>query len=550
MTSAYGTPAKSASSSSYTPINNSFETPSSASKYKPGLEKTSAKSRWGSTKVNKSNNSSITPETISPPNRSFSSPSERDNARQSSLQEAEAVLGTDYAASRNLENFNLLGVVTSPRMLDMNASRHNGSMRQITSESHVSSSDVMPSHEEERGGGGSTSSSYMDPGFLSNMSNSISKEIESLNSTLYSYSRSYLGQYPEGPALDYQQELGYEDVPTRQLEELPKELLELDLKGVEGYLRKTGSLAMRFVARDGESERVLLGEGDYDTSNMKKDSGGDVEEESPPAKDQTSSVPDIFFSPYFDLTDTKTFESILVMDELEEDDGIAFHSKKSFDSNPIVRVEKPEKFTQHLDHIELALLNQVRSKSDSFFRETNRFSYLKSLVADSVEESQALQSRLNIIRERAITDVEMVPILDKKRKDITVLGQVLDEIVDVIEVKGSIAGLIAAGDYLGAVEAIHMARQLLNGESVDGGGGRNVKRIVLGKLIALSKVNDQLVQYENLVVSSVLIHQRFSIEVIIPFSEFTPMLWHRLWICPMSWLTCFLIGEILRVDHL
>jgi hypothetical protein len=498
-------PAKLASKSSHAPVH-SFETPSS--KYKPSTEKPPTKTPlWGSYSAKPT---SQTPETLSPPHRSFSSTSERENARQQSLDEVEAVLATDYAKSRNLDNFNLLGVVTSPRMLDMNASRHNGSMRSVTnSESHVSSSDlprtISTTINEE--GTDVTSSSYMDPNFLSSMSTSISKEIESLNSTLYSYSRSYLGQYPEGPALDYQQELGYEDVPTRQLEELPKELLELDLRGVEGYLRKTGALTMRFVARDGESERVLLGDGEIDAGqSSNKEDGEDSAE-----RDQTSSVPDIFFNPYFDLTDPKTFESILVMDgdnhEEEEEDprdpnGLAFHSMKSFDSNPIVRVEKPEKFTQHLDVIELALLNQVRSKSDSFFRETNRFSYLKSLVADSVEESQALQARLTVIRERAITDVEMVPILDKKRTDITVLGQVLDEIDDIIEVKGSIAGLIAAGDYLGAVEAIHMARQLLNGESVDKVGNKHGKRIVLGKLTALSKVNDQLAKYENLVVST------------------------------------------------
>ena len=438
-------------------------------------------------------------------------------------------LSTEFAQGKSLENFNLLGVVTSPRMLDMNSSRHNnnGSMRNITSDSHHLGSNAggggtpvanaSSSSREATDSSTTATSSYTDPNFLSTMSTSISKEIESLNSTLYSYSRSYLGQYPgEGPALDFQQELGYDDVPTRQLEELPKELVDLDLKGVEGYLRKTGALTMRFVSRDGESERVLVGDGDYDSIGQA--SKGEDREESV-QKDQTSSVPDIFFSPNFDLTNPKTFESILVMDddtiddvdddELEEMEGsngaLAFHSKKSFDSAPLVRVEKLEKFTQYLDDIELALLNQVRSKSDSFFRETNRFSYLKSLVADSVEESQALQSQLALIRERAITDVEMVPILDKKRTDITVLGTVLDEILDVIEVKGSIAGLIAAGDYLGAVDAIQMARKLLNGESIDEVSNGSGKRFVLGKLNALSKVNDQLAKYENLVVSKIAV---------------------------------------------
>lgn len=125
------------------------------------------------------------------------------------------------------------------------------------------------------------------------------------------------------------------------------------------------------------------------------------------------------------------------------------------------------------------------------------------------------------------------------------LEGILEEILDVVEVKGSVAGLIAAGDYLGAVEAIYMARTLLNGDGfVRGDGDKDEdlngtegddemngellqddttgtadatttttttttsttsepgpKRYVLGKIVALSKVSDQLAQFENLVVS-------------------------------------------------
>ena len=93
--------------------------------------------------------------------------------------------------------------------------------------------------------------------------------------------------------------------------------------------------------------------------------------------------------------------------------------------DPSIRIPKPKKLTQYLDTVELSLLNQVCSKSDSFFRETNRFSYLKSLVADLVDEVKLLRAQLDQIHERNITEVELIPVMDKRRKDIKILGQVL-----------------------------------------------------------------------------------------------------------------------------
>ena len=256
------------------------------------------------------------------------------------------------------------------------------------------------------------------------------------------------------------------------------------------------------------------------------------------------------------MTDPKTFESLLVLnngddddsgDDDDDDDDDRYddtnnknnrktptkqsNNKTNKDNHPSIHLPKPEKLTQYLDLVELSILNQVRSKSDSFFLETNRFSYLKSLVTDLVMEVKELRSQLDTIRQRNITQAEMIPVMDRRRKDIRVLGLVLDEITNVIDVKSSVAGLISNGDYVGAVEAIHNARSLLNGEYVgnDGGGdggdnmpplskdkkeedgsnnsmleGSGSTRYSLGKAVALNKVNDQLAQYETLVVCTVI----------------------------------------------
>ncbi len=540
-------------------------------------------------------------------------------SRQEALDQANAVISSTSYKQRQFENFNLLGVVTTPRSLSQ--SLHGTSSSSSSSSAIAHTTGIDANTLESLG-----LDSYVDPNLLSNlslMSSSISKEIESLNSTLYSYSRNYLGNYPKlsntynslvnngvgivsgtsnihekgyldnggsgsgsgstvstrstssfmtsstnnttttSSSLDYEHELlasimsDEYNTHIRNVDELPQELVHLDLSTVEKYLRKCGILAQRLdrELRFGNTLKKSFGSNGGAGGAIYENENDGID------NDPISNIPEIFFSPYFDLTDPKTFESLLVLNDDDHDhgegekDGDVSHedtngkhnklSKTNNNNNnnnnnedPIIRIPKPEQLTQYLDTIELGLLNQVRSKSDSFFRETNRFSYLKSLVADLVVDVQTLRSQLDTIREKSITEVELIPVMDRRRKDIKVLGEVLDEIMDVVEVKGSVAGLIAEGDFLGAIEAIHMARSLLNGSTHDDGDdgaedtipkdnensksvgntsekingdnngqgnndkdGRKRKRYALGKVVALNKVNDQLAQYENLVVS-------------------------------------------------
>jgi vacuolar protein sorting-associated protein 54 len=329
------------------------------------------------------------------------------------------------------------------------------------------------------------------------------------------------------------------------------------------------------------------------------------------------SVPDIFFSPYFDLTDPVCFENLLVISDVEvaqirkkeaelhaladrkvreaervaaldaqnanavprvplhKGDGAKYEVAASTfplasevptaeslgatspaktssppsspdvaataaltrDSGNVITLRKPETFTSHLDAVELVLLDQVRSKSERFFRETNRFSELQQLVTSSVDEVRELRNELQSIRERCVTNVEIVPVMDDSRKDLRTISEVLEAVEDVANCKASIASLMGVGDHLGAVEAIRLARSLLAGSHPEGefeddddrsseeknnnqmGDGfettppssssfsrhhqsKRRHHFSLGKLKALSKVGEQLNEYEKLVVQS------------------------------------------------
>ena len=148
--------------------------------------------------------------------------------------EANDILNTMGYKQGRFENFNLLGVVTSPRMLNSNDTSssenhhhnsnlngmyhpNNGSSSRNTAMNSVSSSPPSNNTNSNTNANNSKNSnsnsssntrtpsspitafgieSYVDPKFLTNLSNvskSLTKEIESLNSTLYSYSNNYLG---------------------------------------------------------------------------------------------------------------------------------------------------------------------------------------------------------------------------------------------------------------------------------------------------------------------------------------------------------------------
>ena len=114
----------------------------------------------------------------------------------------------------------------------------------------------------------------------------------------------------------------------------------------------------------------------------------------------------------------------------------------------------------------VVLPDQVRSKSERFFRETNSIFGIATVshYNSTVDEVCELPEKLHSIRDRCVTSVEIVPVMDNTRKDLRSISLVLEAVEDVVNYcKASIASLMSVGDHLGAVEAIRLARSLLDG---------------------------------------------------------------------------------------
>ena len=387
-----------------------------------------------------------------------------------------------------LDGFNLLGVVANPRTTTTVVASASPARRLP----HVSST-PLPGDQTA----GSTIAESIHA--LESTISQVTEQIDALNVVFDQWSRQYLGTlYYEDDTAALLEYLPPTDVDG-QLTELPPELAELTLHSVQKYLEQCGILSHQFRQRAREQETWLWHESISPDSEL-----GDLEaNEEEFMKQLEATIPPRFFQTYLDLTDSKTFEELLVAsgddgDEAQplppddEDNNLQnLPEELTTPTREILRLPPPDTFTGLLDKVELALLQQVRSKSIAFFHETNRFGQLKEWIAGLVEEVRRVRQLLDSFTHKSVVAWELIPLLDKQRQDLVVLNTALESANEVIRCKGSIGGMLSANDDLGAAEQIQYGRMLLLEEDGE-----------LHKLQALRTVQDQFTQYESLVVAN------------------------------------------------
>ncbi|CAB9516889.1 protein sorting-associated protein 54 [Seminavis robusta] len=462
--------------------------------------------------------------------------------REQALREAEQVL--ESMGTNQLDHFNLLGVVANPR-----GSQHGGGNMATTPSSAMSSMHGPNSVSSSTHGGGDGSTFLFSDTYntLESTLSSVTEQIEALNHVFEDWSRQYLNDY-------YYQDTA-DTLPESQLQELPPELLQLELSSLQKYLQKSGVLAQTYQRhareqvlkkqRQEELKQAIAAaaSSEFTTSTSTTQIAADQTQQQQHSNDDPlSDIPEIFFQPDFDLTDPKTFRRLLLndnnnntIDGSSSSTSAAAMSPKTASSlttsleeptNDLFQIPPPDHFTGYLDKVEVALLEQVREKSEAFFQETNRFAQLKEWVGELLVDVQ----RLRMLMEgqaKAIQSWQQVPQWDRTRKHLLKLEAILDGANEILRCKQCIGGLLSAKDDLGAVEQIQYARRLLAGvpeddddegdsstdNATDAANENNAKTpqhdvdnketpIELGRLQALRTVGEQLNQYESLVVTS------------------------------------------------
>lgn len=375
--------------------------------------------------------------------------------RHRAVEEAEAVLSA-IGGEAHLDGFNLLGVIANPRGSIMSPSSFHGRYNPST---------PLASSTNAAAVGDALTDTYYS--FESTLS-SVSEQISSLNAVLEDWSRSIL----EDPVVD--------DQPLESvLEELPRELQNLDLQTLQSYLEASGVKAHAFTERRKTNE-----EHQRPMSN-----GSERSSRSAPLRPEDD-IPSRFFDADFDLTDGATFGELLLLD------GEAVADPSLTTSGPVHEwfpLPPPDSFGGHLDKVELDLLQQVRSQSDNFFQESLRFAQLQEWIHTLQQQVVDLQGSMKMVQHDLLEPMETIPQADGQRAELQQLLQVIEATTDVLRCKASIAGYLSADDDLAAIDQIQYGRQLLWGAE---------SGIELRRLQALKTVGDQLNQYEQLVVTN------------------------------------------------
>jgi len=528
--------------------------------------------------------------------------------REQALHEVEQVMKALGTTSTQLDHFNLLGVVANPRG-SQHGVPPPPPTSSSTSMLHLSSAHG-PNNNNNNNNNSATNtvtsadaSDYFIDTYqsLESVATSVSGQIEALNSVFEDWSRQYLNDYYYYSYSDGSGgggSGGADAIPESQLTELPPELdmSRLDLNTVQIYLRQSGPLATNFRKHDAEKmakqarqvawqkqqEQEQQEEEEKEkVSKIENSNSNQATKEDVKNRDTTTTttttaaanspdnlgIPAIFFQPDFDLTNPQTFRELLLTnggggggdDDNNDSSNDKKHNNNSNIDNSLYvalnepthdlfHIPSPDYFTADLDKVEVALLEQVREKSEAFFQETNRFAQLKEWVSELLVAVQHIRSLLGE-EARAIQSWQQVPEWDRKRHQLQYLERILEGANDILRCKQCIGGLLSAKDDLGAVEQIQYARRLLagtaeankeddlkniNNNNINNQGyhrnnsngdddtssataGRPPKLsqhvsssflpdkeapIELGRMEALRTVGEQLNQYESLVVTS------------------------------------------------
>lgn len=483
--------------------------------------------------------------------------SDENYSDEQALKEAEDVLNSDGWDLGHLESFNLLSVVTNPR-----GGGGGSEQSQSQSANNATKITGVGSNNNNGNSNGSDYSYYTGGLDQYVSAEGITSTLNSMTSVLDSFSREYFGTSPMDPVntnsgvmeeyegwsgLAYQNESLASGQITSQsqanlLEEilgtdpLPDYLMDIDLKPLESWLQNCGGLGNRFVQRNklyplqeaitvedveeqekdvnNEKEEVSLentGDNNEENDTMSNDDSTttDVKQTSAPSaavkmtKEEEeearllSEIPDIFFSAYFDLTDPKTFETLLWNHPYSKQQQLQSQDEENDDTKDNM-LKYQEDLTFYLDTIETSLLKQVRLKSHQFFHETDNFNYLKSLIADSVEEVSFLRQQLFLtsLKQSYVEKLELIPKMALQRKCLEKLLVTLEKCEDLIMCKQSISSLLTGRDYQGVVNCFESANKMLNSAN------QTEEEEDLTKLHAFQKVKEQLKAYEDIVVEN------------------------------------------------
>lgn len=359
--------------------------------------------------------------------------------RAEAILEAQQVLHSAGYAESSLDDFNLLGIVMNPF--------GPGSHPAVSTSYIPISSNVQQEKTESNPYDLSTLTATVDN--LTNMLNGFNTAVLQTTGTNSGLPDDHI---------EHTLEDALAEEITSQLPSCPDKYM-VDTTSLQRFFHsKTGAMAEKFVARGHEMEHFYSNQANetYDDYINEKD------------VNVMETIPPIYFSPYFDLTNPQTFEELLIKDPQKD-------PKQHY-----------ETLTSFLDAVEIRLLHQVKYKSERFFQETDNFTLLKSWIAECLDDVHILRNQLESIMKHTVSSSSNIPKLASTRSNYDSLRVVLNQVDTVLEAKRSVSGLLHANDYTTALDVIHTSKL-------------NIQQH-LKNLKCMDNVSSQLTEYETLIV--------------------------------------------------
>ena len=366
----------------------------------------------------------------------------------------------------------------------------------------------------------------------------VTEQIETLNMFLEELSRQYLGD-DAGEAMFleyyYSQQQQQQDDELLGHASIPPDLINLQLTELQAYLEQCGVLAHSFFAQNMATSEGLTMHQQQQQQQQRMDS-------STSSLEDYAELPSVFSQQDFDLTDPTIFCNLMVQsmeDSTQETSSSQTQSQSQKQrssslyqpTSELVPLTSPDALAHHLDRVELALQEQVRQKAFAFFDETTRFHQLQTLIVGLLTQVQSIRQDLIVPLKQSCRNSADISVLDHQRQQLDGLNNVLDVAQELLSCKQSIAGLLSANDSVHAAEQLQYAQLLLSGKSSlttttmttttqsssweasvssignnnnnnNNSNNNNSHKTPLLQLTALATCQDQLQQYQSLIVQN------------------------------------------------
>jgi hypothetical protein len=162
-------------------------------------------------------------------------------------------------------------------------------------------------------------------------------------------------------------------------------------------------------------------------------------------------IPELYFEPHFSLKSQPMFDEALGAPTV---DAMSDGSRQSHEEREVFQ----DKLSRYLDLIEMALLRQIWTQSQAFFRALDDMKSLQLLVSGTAKELEQIRSRLKDVRTTLLNSTMKIPKINTKLRNTKAIHEKLECMQQVVHAQRAISAQLEGEDYSTALELVLSAK--------------------------------------------------------------------------------------------